>query len=195
MKLILFSGGVESTALLTQASKEDIALVINPVYATDMVTYRKHTMEQIAKAYGLSIVYVNFQLPEFKNSAFVHQMSTFVSVCNLMVQKNPQITEVWCGRNILEPHKDIQDYIEKNMLAWSILNPNIPFKHPLDHLSKKQQWDLISQNIQPLVSSCIHHTFCGRCYKCKEWLCLSESLPKITNNQIIQETSIAGQVK
>lgn len=180
MKLILFSGGVESTALLTQANHDDIALVIDPVYANDMVTYRKHTMEQIAKAYGLNVVYVNFQLPEFQDSVFVHQMSTFISVCNLMVQRNPQITEVWCGRNVLEPTQDIREFIEKNMAGWNTLHPDIPFNHPLEHLTKKQQWDLIPENIRPLVSSCIYHKFCGRCYKCKEWLCLSESLPKIT---------------
>lgn len=177
MRLILFSGGVESTALLTRCSRDDVALVVAPTFNNDFATYRKSTCEQLAKRFGVKLVYAKADIPELGAQTFVHQMSAFIGLCNLMVARNPRITEVWCGRNSAEPSADIKDYIERNMAAWGLLQPDVPFLHPLDHLSKREQWALIPADARPLVSSCIYHSFCGMCHKCKEWLCLSESLP------------------
>ena len=60
------------------------------------------------------------------------------------------------------------------MEAWKLMHPTIPFLHPLDHLSKRQQWELIPEDVRPLVSSCIYHAMCGQYYKCREWVCFSE---------------------
>ena len=181
MRLILFSGGVESTALMTQANPDDIALVVQPTFHNDWATYRKATAEQIAKRYGVRVVYARAEIPHLGADTFVHQMTTFVSLASLMVARNPRIKEVWCGRNSSEPSGDIKGYIERNMAAWALLHPTVPFLHPLDHLSKPEQWAMIPEEVRPLVSSCIYHSMCGRCYKCKEWLCLSESSPSATS--------------
>jgi len=175
MRLILLSGGVESTALLTRSTTEDIALVVEPTFSTDLHTYRKSSIELLAKRFGVRLVRTRADIPDLGSRTFVHQMSSFISLASLVVARNPKITEVWCGRNSAEPSDNIKDYIERNMAAWALLHPLVPFKHPLDHLSKKEQWDLIPEDVQHLVSSCIHHRFCGLCYKCKEWLWLSES--------------------
>lgn len=180
-RLILFSGGVESTALLSQAKPEDVLLTILPTFPSDMATFRKKSAEAIARHYGLEVRYVQIEiLLEPLPYTFVHQMRVFVSVANLWVAKDTRITEVWCGRNIKEPGSAIASFIEQMMSAWKILHPQVSFLHPLDHLSKREQWELIPEEIRPLVSSCVFHCMCGTCYKCLELTCLSESLPRVT---------------
>lgn len=180
MRLILLSGGVESTALLTRSTPEDIALVVEPTFNNDLHTYRKSSIELLGKRFGVRVVHARAEIPDLGSRTFVHQMGVFVSLANLVVARNPKISEVWCGRNKAEPAENIKDYIERHMVAWASLHPLVPFKHPLDNLSKKEQWELIPEDVKPLVSSCIHHRFCGLCYKCKEWLWLSENSPSNT---------------
>lgn len=180
MKLILFSGGVESTALLTKASPEDIALVIEPTFTTELPTYRRGVVETLAKRFGVKLAYARAQIPDLGGSDFVHQMTTFISIASIAVTRNSKISEVWCGRNSLEPAEGIRDYIQRNMRAWQLLHPQVPFLHSLDHLTKQEQWNLIPEDVKPLVSSCIHHNFCGSCYKCKEWTWILENLPSNT---------------
>lgn len=169
MRLILFSGGVESTALLTNAQAGDIALTILPTYGSDKPSFREDTTLKIARYFNIPQMYAKATLPDFGSFGFVHQMSVFVSICNIIVAREKNITEIWCGRNSAEPSDDILDYIERNMKAWNILNPEVAFNHPLDHLSKKEQMDLIPDEIKPLVSSCLYHNACGQCFKCKEY--------------------------
>jgi 7-cyano-7-deazaguanine synthase in queuosine biosynthesis len=177
----LFTGGVESTALLTKASIGDTLLSIDPAFPNDRVTYKKSTSEKIAKYFGHKVQYAQMVIPtEPLPYTFVHQMRVFVSVANLWVAKTPQITEVWCGRNSAEPGVLLKPFIEQMMAAWAVLHPNVQFLHPLDHLSKRQQWELIPPDVKPFLSSCVYHTLCGRCHKCMEWVCLSESSPSNT---------------
>ena len=180
-RLILFTGGIESTALLTQSKPDDVLLSITPVFPNDTVTYKKSTSEKIADYFGHKVTYAQISIPiEPTPYQFVHQMRVFISVCNLWVAKNLQITEVWCGRNSAEPGVILKPFIDQMMAAWAVLHPNVQFLHPLDHLSKQQQWEFIPPEVKPLLSSCIYHTMCGRCHKCMEWTCLSESLPSNT---------------
>lgn len=180
--MILFSGGVESTALLTQSQPGDVLLSINPTYPSDFVSYRKETTQQIAAHFGHKVQFAGAQIPiDPIPYRFVHQMRTFISICNMWVAKDARITEVWCGRNSAEPGPSLRPFIEQMMAAWGVLHPSVPFLHPLDHLSKREQWELIPDEVRPLVSSCIHHRMCGTCHKCLEWVCLSESSPSATS--------------
>lgn len=175
-RLILFSGGVESTALLTLASPEDVLLTIDPAYPHDLKSYRKDTAQQIARYFGLRMQYARATIPiEPSPQRFVHQMRTFISLCNLWVAKDESVIAVWCGRNSAEPGPRLKPFIDQMMAAWDKLHPDVPFLHPLTHLSKREQWNLIPPKVRPLVSSCINHRMCGTCHKCLEWTCLSES--------------------
>jgi 7-cyano-7-deazaguanine synthase in queuosine biosynthesis len=180
-RLILFSGGVESTALLTQSRPGDVLLTIQPTYPNDLATYRQGSAKQIAERYGLQVQYAGASIPiEPHPYRFVHQMRVFVSLANLWVAKDASITEVWCGRNSREPRPSLAPFINQMMDAWDVLQPTVPFLHPLDHLSKREQWELIPRDVRPLVSTCVFHRMCGTCKKCLEWTCLSESLPSAT---------------
>lgn len=195
-RLILFSGGVESTALLSRSQLGDVLLTILPTYPNDVATFRKGTAEDIAHHYGLEVRYARIEVPlEPLPYNFVHQMRSFVSVANLWVAKDTAITEVWCGRNAKEPGPTLAPFIDQMMAAWAVLHPAVPFLHPLDHLSKREQWELIPSALRDLVSSCIHHRMCGTCKKCLELTCLSESSPRITSNAATPETPTSGQAR
>lgn len=182
-RLILFSGGVESTALITQSLPGDVILTIKPTYPNDLASYRQETAERIAAMYGHEVHYAGATIPlEPLPYRFVHQMRVFVSVANLWVAKDASITEVWCGRNAKEPGPALAPFIDQMMAAWSVLHPGVPFLHPLDHLSKREQWDLIPLEVRPLVSTCMFHRMCGTCKKCLELTCLSESSPRVTSS-------------
>ena len=182
MRLILFSGGVESTALLTRALPGDVLLTIEPTFPNDRPTYHPRNARQIAAMFGHKVHFAHASIPlEPLPYRFVHQMRVFVSLCNLWVAKDARITEVWCGRNSAEPGPKLKPFIDQMMAAWAVLQPQVPFLHPLDHLSKRQQWELIPPEVRHLVSSCMHHQMCGTCAKCLEWLCLSESSPSATS--------------
>lgn len=172
-RLILFSGGVESTALMTMSTPDDIAFVIRPtdVSSDRELTYNQSSVEAITGLYGLQLHYATFSIPKLAEmkDCFVHQMKTFIGLAHIMVNQYPFITEVWCGRNCDEPSPAIAPMIEQHMAAWAILNPNVPFLHPLDHLSKVEQMALIPKEIRHHISSCVTHNNCGYCFKCKEY--------------------------
>ena len=172
-RLILFSGGVESTALMTMSTPDDIAFVIRPIdiVTNRELTYRQSSVEAIVDFYGVRLHYASFSIPKLDKtgSSFVHQMKTFIGMVHIMVNQYSDITEVWCGRNCDEPSPAIAPMIEQHMAAWAILNPTIPFLHPLDHLSKVEQMALIPKEIRHHISSCVTHNNCGHCFKCKEY--------------------------
>lgn len=169
--LILFSGGVESTAMLSISTPHDIILTIDwsndntliPVYKYSAVTY-------ITKYYNRKLIIYKYPLPEYSsaNFTFLHQMRIFISVCNIWAAQDATIGSIWCGRNSAEPSHDIKEFIEQMMKAWNILHPNVSFDHPLDHLSKFEQYQLIDPKVRPFVSSCITHNKCKNCFKCME---------------------------
>ena len=172
-RLILFSGGVESTALLTLSTPDDIAFVIKPADVNDAqsaLTYKKSSIAAISKFFNLTVHYGEYALPRIQTkTSHIHQMKMFIGMAHLMVSRYPGIVEVWCGRNCDEPSPAIAPMIEQHMAAWAILNPSVPFLHPLDHLSKVEQMVLIPKEVRRYVSSCITHNNCGHCYKCKEY--------------------------
>lgn len=172
-RLILFSGGVESTALLTLSTPDDIAFVAKPFNDANnyVVTYKQSSVEAIASFYGLQPHYAVYKMPEVdrQKKKYIHQMIAFIGIAHMMVNQYSDITEVWCGRNCDEPSPAIALMIEQHMAAWAILNPTIPFLHPLDHLSKVEQMALIPKEIRHHISSCVTHNNCGHCFKCKEY--------------------------
>lgn len=177
-RLILFSGGVESTALLTVAKADDVVLTVLPTFPDDMPSFRDGTTQQIAEHFGHVVQFARADVPIVQlPPRFVHQMRIFISLCNLWVAKDRHIEAVWCGRNSAEPGHELRPFIDQMMFAWAALHPSVPFLHPLDHLSKREHWELIPEAVRPLVSTCIHHRTCGTCYKCRELTCLSETSP------------------
>lgn len=173
-RLILFSGGVESTALLTIASPGDYLLIVDAGlnwYAPSVDYWKAHL---IADRFGLELMTVTLSLPKVREKIdFVHQLEIFVGVANLIVRAHPEIDAVWCGRNSAEPSEAIAPTVIRTMSAWDVISPDVPFVHPLDFMTKRQQWDLIPDDVKPLVVSCLRHqsqkvAADPACAKCKE---------------------------
>ena len=165
-RLIFLSGGVESTAMLTQANYNDIIVIVN-IYigVSNSATHHQNT-EKIANALGYEVTFCDVKISE-KSKEFVHQINFIMPMANIMCINDPEISEVWYGRN---KNDSRHAQAEKAIAAWNILQPNVPWLHPLFHLNKYETWALIPDDIKPLVSSCIFHNNCGKCFKCEEFI-------------------------
>jgi hypothetical protein len=167
-RLIFFSGGVESTALLNQADPmEDVLITILPTFPRDMITSKLESAQAIAERFGFTVNYAQIQLPvEPEPYNFVHQVRTFFSVANLWVAKDLKITELWFGRCLedVSPPSRPANIIP----AWNLLYSNIPWSRPLENVSKWDQWQSIPVDVRSMVSSCVTYNNCGKCYKCQE---------------------------
>ena len=172
-RLIFFSGGVESTALLTQADPmEDILVTILPTFPRDIITSKLESANAIADRFGFTINYAQIRLPiEPEPYNFVHQFASFVAVAHLWVVKDSSITEIWAGRNSAEVPvvHDPLNFKTQQLAAWNFMHPNIPFRHPMEKLTKIQQWESIPMYLRHLVSSCVIYNNCGKCFKCVEF--------------------------
>ena len=171
-RLIFFSGGVESTALLNKADPmEDVLVTVLPTFPRDIVTSKMQSAQAIAERFGFTVNYAQIQLPiEPEPYNFVHQLASFVAVAHLWAVKDLSITEIWAGRNRSEVPvvRDVNDFKTQQLMFWHALHPNIPFVHPLEHMTKLEQWQRIPDELKPLVNSCVTYNSCGHCYKCKE---------------------------
>lgn len=171
-KLIFFSGGVESTALLCYAKSDDIVITMNHWYPHEVKTYDATSVEKIAAYFGLGINYVDITIPTVPGLyGRDHQTASFTSVAHLWVVKHRSISEVWSGRNSAEAPdpNDLSIFKVREQKVWERVHPNIPYRRPLEHLSKIQQWKLIPDSIKPLIKTCIYHSNCGHCFKCVEF--------------------------
>lgn len=170
-RLIFFSGGVESTPLLLEADPMDVVVTVEPTYPYGVRTFRKSTAEQIARILGFEINYAQIKIPvEPEPYNFVHQFASFVAIAHLWVVKDKSISEVWAGRNRREipAVRDETNFKTQQLIFWDALHPDIPFVHPLEHMTKLEQWQSIPDDLKPLVSSCVTYNACGKCFKCKE---------------------------
>ena len=172
-RLIFFSGGVESTALLNDADPmEDVLVTILPTFPRDMITSKLESAQAIADRFGFTINYAQIQLPiEPEPYNFVHQFASFIAVAHLWVVKDSSITEIWAGRNSAEVPvvHDPLNFKTQQLAAWNFMHPSIPFRHPMEKLTKIQQWESIPLYLRHLVSSCVTYNNCGKCYKCVEF--------------------------
>jgi len=168
-RLILFSGGVESTAMLTKANRDDIIMTIRDTSPDDHYTYHPNRIEEIARAMNVKIQYTDLKIPTMKEQ-FVYQLWTFVPVCMMWTSRFPSIKEVWYGLNNKEPSSIpvVQDSFDRCIKMWKVAFPEIPLKFPLRHLSKEQQWKMIPKHVQPILTNCLYNNFCGTCRKCLE---------------------------
>jgi radical SAM superfamily enzyme YgiQ (UPF0313 family) len=114
------------------------------------------------------------------------------SVAHIVVSRNPAFTEVWYGEN--SNHADeterLREYSAQVLhdQAWKILHPTVKYSSPLEHVTKRQQWNMIPDQVKPMVVTCTQqfHNYpvatpptisfegitmrgCGRCGKCCEF--------------------------
>jgi 7-cyano-7-deazaguanine synthase in queuosine biosynthesis len=167
-RLILFSGGVESIAMLTKASKDDIVMTIRDTSLNHYHTYHPNRIEEVARAMKVQIQYTDIKIPIEKSKGFVYQLWTFIPITIMWASRFPEINEIWYGLNNTEPSALAKDDFEKCVKIWKIAFPQINLRFPLRRFSKEQQWSMIPKHIRPLITTCLNNNFCGTCRKCIE---------------------------
>jgi 7-cyano-7-deazaguanine synthase in queuosine biosynthesis len=175
-RLILFSGGVESTALLALKSPEDIALTIEDISPNNQSqTFNGDAVHKISKAMNVrldickySIPYRDQYIPHYVDDNWYHQLWTFLPIVSIYLTKDYSVSEIWIGTGL---NDDMAKEREKKrysqlLTGWNALHPTIPIVLPLSNLTEKQIWNIIPDYVKPLVRNCFHNNNCGQCPKC-----------------------------
>ena len=164
LNLVLFSGGVESTALLSRVSSNDLIITVKQPYVNNLETYSEHGTK-ILKYYALERQFVSISIPS--NPLFVHQLKYFIPIASLIWQTVP-FKEIWIGRNVEDKTQEVLELVDTLQAGLNMFAPGVVINHPLDYLTKQEQWDIIPKQLKPLVVSCVYKNECNRCFKCKE---------------------------
>lgn len=168
VRLILFSGGVESTLMLQESAPEDFIVTVLGVYPEYAPAYNPRSRE-IARYYNRYIEEVVISLPFIPAVQNVHQLYYFLLVASLWVVKFPEIETVCYGRYKGEPFSHNVETYRSARRWWMALYPEVPLVIPFERHTKKEQWDRIDPQVQPLISSCLYGFRCGQCRKCLEF--------------------------
>lgn len=178
-RLILFSGGVESTALVTIKQDTDVVITIEDTSTGERPSFHRPAILNIAEQLHFSVQFCSFTLPCVRNRMhFAYQLWSFACVAALWLTKDPAITEVWYGLNKSSiPEHDIhhpRKRFAQLEAGWNAWHPTIPLQFPLKDYTKIEQWKMIPDHIKPLVRTCVHNIYperdvnCGHCHKCEE---------------------------
>lgn len=167
-RLILFSGGVESTAMLTLANEKDIVTTIRDTSKDIYRTYNEKSVEEITKKLEITLHYTDLALPLKHRKYFHYQLLTFIHVAGLWVSRFPEIKEVWYGLSSVGPAEVAKKDFDYCVDFWKRSHPNIELVFPLQHMGKKDIWKLIPKDVQKLVINCNQKIQCNRCHKCSE---------------------------
>ena len=162
-RLIFFSGGMDSVALLSLSKPEDIIVTVVDTPGNAIANWfgdvDKNKTEKIAKYYNRTVYYYPVHIPyvEIEEGHGVHQTNIFFSVANNWARiKGKSLKEVWWGVYASEynqnlPLKKVRDAWFK---SWDILHPDIKFYNPLGHLTKGDVWQMIPDELKGLTSPC-----------------------------------------
>lgn len=184
-RLLLFSGGVESTAMMTIKNPEDPVITIQDISPGEEATFNRLAVQNIAAAMNFDVEFCTFHIPfQRPKRSWNYQMWYFLPIAGLRIIKDRRITELWYGgekagseppftegvTSLDEPNKKYK----RLKAAWDTMFPHVPLVFPLEQYTKQEQWAFIPDHVKPLVRTCvtnIHPTEdknCGICRKCQE---------------------------
>jgi len=167
-RLILFSGGVESTALLSFYNPGDVVMIVE-----DRAEHRTFDIDAVNNILNtLSIFNVEwcYMHAGYYHEKTLYQLWSLMACASVYCARHRDVTEVWYGLHMGEPHVPSARVEHVTIIqAWKVLFPTVRFYSPLIHLSKSEQWDLIPDHLKKLVRNCsFPGKNCGKCSKCKE---------------------------
>lgn len=167
-RLILFSGGVESTAMLTLRNPQDIITTVRDTSKSIYRNYNEKAVEEIAKHLGVKIHYTDIAIPIEHKKNNLYQLLTFVHIAGLWVTRFPSIKEVWYGLKKGEPIESMRKEFDWCVDMWGHAYPNTKLSFPFKDMEKGQIWKLIPDDLKPLVINCNEVNPCHTCSKCTE---------------------------
>ncbi len=176
-RIVLFSGGVEST-LMAQASEEgDLLLTIRPPFA-EYFSGINPKAGDIARLYEREHQQMDsWILPELPSRVrFVHQIWWLGLTAELLTRRYPDYDMIWYGgytRSMEDvavkvKHSVRTGEVDKQWRDFHWEHPGL-VTTPYRHLTKAEQWSLIDPKVRPLVSPCLKGFRCGECWKCDEF--------------------------
>lgn len=193
MNIFLFSGGVESTAMLPLVKKKDLVVTIRD----DTFRYYKNSysknLQEILDYYGLvgfTIDYTMKALVQSKapDAPYARQMSSMIPAIMALIDRLESteriiVRDIYHGKNLNEWHDasvcEFHENPHPQYLRWeAIFNAFYPYKKiisPFVHKTKKEQYESIPEAIRQYVTTC--GVKCGVCKKClefKKWVTEAE---------------------
>ena len=170
-RLILFSGGVESTALLTIADRHnDTALLVNDVSHERDATANMVDAMKVLSAMAFRVITVDMCVwgGNFPRRTFVQQMWGFMAACSLVCSKHDVFNVVWYGMHKGEPNEGLNRQQHYAATYGFERAHGMQVMSPLHDETKAQQWARIPDYVRPLVRNCYTLNNCGHCRKCTE---------------------------
>ncbi len=182
--VIAFSGGVESTAVMAWAKARgekvaafNFALSLpEPPYGPieRWLATQRINARQIAEKLGVPLMEIDLTMtnlgtlrpekPEYKYSFQRWYISFFLG---LLTVYNPQIKNLYYGLNDQDTTA-VNPQMRGTMESFiGIMTGDNRLQTPLAHLTKAEQWELIPDDVKPLVLTCFNKV-CGHCFKCRE---------------------------
>lgn len=191
-KLLFFSGGVESTALLTQLNPEEDYVVVlkRNLQNTDQPNTLRYMYDDVHGGalldhYGIANV-IHWKITHSLVHDQAHDIDQrwmyYPAIVNLLPQL-PFVHEVQFGFNSAEPVSGITGTYAIFKKWMKEFFPSVSITEPFNHLSKHEQYDLIDPAVRHHVISCPKKTHddrphdpenCGKCRWEKEasgWIC------------------------
>lgn len=186
MKLVCFSAGTESTALLFDTIEKygidqvmvltTILLPSNNLYS-DHYTATDHLTRKMCKMLGIKNHVTSYKtvLGEFNYGYFGQMYIT--PDAYLLTLSHPEIDSVFLGGN---SHDDLDSSRVKLTtklfdMVMDSYSRNVTYTFPLKHKTKKQLWNSIPKEYQSLVWTCHSPVTdngtlfpCNTCHKCLE---------------------------
>jgi hypothetical protein len=162
-RLIFFSGGLDSTALLTLSKPDDIIVCLIDTPGNEVCNWFGDVdvdkVKKIAEHYDRFVYFNPVHIPyaEIETGSGVHQTNVMFSVANNWARiKGNSLKEVWWGVYDSEYNNNVvvKQLRDDWFKCWNILHPDIKFHNPLGHLTKRSCWQMIPEEIQPLVTCC-----------------------------------------
>jgi 7-cyano-7-deazaguanine synthase in queuosine biosynthesis len=169
-RIILFSGGVESTALLANARGGDFALTVFDHTPGGDTTARLTWCEEIAAKLEVPLKTASVSVSRARNYAsegHIHQLWWLLSAVNLWIAHDRRVTSVLYGLESTPLNDMSADVLSRVRPALRTLH-GVDIEAPFRHLSKEEQWGMIPAEVRPLVRNCTFSSDCGRCAKCKQ---------------------------
>lgn len=174
--VLFFSGGVESTAILEAYKETNIRLLY--VYSPWNKNFKDNALS-VAEYYKKDLEFFEMRSTISEGRA-IHQLNWYLMVAYLYSLKWPDITAFYYGlhnQDFSLVDKFGQYNLKKVKSHFKNLIPNASFLSPFKHLTKKEQYDSIPEDVRSLIHSCNRTSkFCGKCSKCVEFLRLVKNV-------------------